>query len=176
MYMYVCICIYFSHTHQQNFGTLSFWNTYDQDTSQEVLPIYVAISYNIVSTCPTYPVVTSSQKLRLLVSVVRERLASKPIQNRTNHLSLIKLLQHLLQPLLRSSAQKRSRKSPVQHEQALSASCMHNLGHSAISSTTPTSAVTKTFPVCHGCGSTVSTRSALASAGRLRYVHVASSI
>ena len=31
---------------------------------------------------------------------------------------------------------------------------MHNLGHSAISSTTPTSAATKTFPVCHGCGTT----------------------
>ena len=83
MYMYVCICTYFSHTHQQNFGTLLFWNTYDQDTSQEVLPIYVAISYNIVRTCPTYPVVTRSQKLRLLVSVVSERLTFKPIQNRT---------------------------------------------------------------------------------------------
>ena len=45
--------------------------------------IYVAISYNIVRTCPTYLVVTRSQKLRLLVSVVRERLTFKPIQNRT---------------------------------------------------------------------------------------------
>ena len=144
-YVHVCvyICTYFSHTHQQNFGTLLFWNTYDQDTSQEVLPIYVAISYNIVRTCPTYPVVTRSQKLRLLVSVVRERLTSNLYKTTQSHLSLIKLLQHLLQPLLRSSAQKRSRKSPVQHKQALSASCMHNLGHSAISSTTPTSAVTK---------------------------------
>ena len=79
----MCICTCFSHTHQQNFGTLLFWNTYDQDTSQEVLPIYVEISYNITSTCPKYPVVTRSQKLRLLVSVVRERLTFKPIQNRT---------------------------------------------------------------------------------------------
>ena len=83
MYMYVCIRTYFSHTHQQNFGTLLFWNTYDQDNSQKVLPIHVAISYNIVRTCPTYPVVTRSQKRRLLVSVVRQRLTFKPIQNRT---------------------------------------------------------------------------------------------
>ena len=80
-----CMCVYVptSATPINKTGTLLFWNTYDQDNSQKVLPIYVAISYNIVRTCPTYPVVTRSQKLRLLVSVVRERLTFKPIQNRT---------------------------------------------------------------------------------------------